>query len=74
EDKHHGEDKHHDEDGHAAFEISYQYHCENVASLSKIKTSWFKYFPNTQEIHVNLLMEQSQKVLELTTTNTDINF
>ncbi|MFT5879120.1 MAG: hypothetical protein ACI86X_000210, partial [Moritella sp.] len=66
--------EHHDEAGHAAFEVSYQYHCQNVESLSEIKTNWFKYFPNTHEIHVNLLTDQSQKVLELTATNSDINF
>ena len=76
EENHHDEhdEDHHDEDGHAAFEISYQYQCHNVENLSEIKTGWFTHFPNTQEIHVNLLTDQSQKVLELEASNTDIHF
>jgi len=71
DDDHEGE---HEEESHAAFEIAYQYQCHDVAELSEIKTNWFKYFPNTEEIHVNLLTDQSQKVLELDATNSDINF
>jgi len=75
EDEHHDEhDEDHEEESHAAFEIAYQYQCHDVAELSEIKTNWFKYFPNTQEVHVNLLTDQSQKVLELDATNSDINF
>ena len=71
---HHDEHDEHNEGSHAAFEIAYQYQCHDVAALSVIKTSWFKHFPNTQEIHVNLLTDKSQNVLELTAKNADINF
>ena len=72
--EHLGEGEHHNQEDHAAFEVSYQYHCQNMASLTKITTNWFKDFQNTEEIHVNLLTEQSQKVIELTAIDTDINF
>ena len=73
---HHEEDKHdeHEENSHAAFEIAYQYQCHDIAKLSAIKTNWFSFFPKTQEIHVNLLTDKSQSVLELTANNADIHF
>ncbi len=71
---HHDEHDDHDEESHAAFEIAYQYECHNVEKLTEIQTNWFKHFPNTHEIHVNLLTDNSQKVLELDADNTDINF
>ena len=71
------EEGHHDEHGeesHAAFEITYQYECHNVEKLTEIETNWFKHFPNTQEIHVNLLTDNSQKVLELDAKHAHIDF
>ncbi|MGB0943042.1 MAG: zinc uptake protein ZrgA [Marinomonas sp.] len=72
----HGEDHHdeHGEESHAAFEITYQYECHNVEKLTEIETNWFKHFPNTQEIHVNLLTDNSQKVLELDAKHAHIDF
>ena len=72
-DEHEEDHDEHGEDSHAAFEIAYQYQCHNASELTDIKTNWFKHFPNTQEIHVNLLTDQSQKVLELDAANSDIN-
>mgnify|MGYP005988175921 FL=1 len=71
---HHDDDHDEHEEGHAAFEITYQYQCQNIEKLSDISTNWFKHFPNTEEIHVNLLTDHSQKVLELDAENTDIHF
>ncbi|KJZ10781.1 hypothetical protein TW85_18785 [Marinomonas sp. S3726] len=72
----HDEDHHddHGEESHAAFEITYQYECHNVEKLTEIETNWFKHFPNTQEIHVNLLTDNSQKVLELDAKHAHIDF
>ncbi|USD65577.1 DUF2796 domain-containing protein [Vibrio sp. SCSIO 43136] len=63
----HDHDEHHDHDhgGHGEFNIQYQYDCENVDALKTIDTAWFKHFPSTEEIHVNLITDNAQVATEL---------
>ena len=63
----------HNQPRHTTFEISYQFQCPNIAKLMELDTTWFALFPNTQEIHVNLLSDKSQQVLALTPYNTSIS-
>lgn len=68
----HDHAEHHDDSAHGAFNIAYEYQCENVAKLSQIDTDWFKIFPATQAIHVNLLTDSAQLAVELKPAKTII--
>ncbi len=70
----HGHDHHHDHDhgGHGEFTAEYHFHCDNMAKLASIDTTWFKSFSNTNTITVNLLTDTVQTATKLKENNTNI--
>jgi hypothetical protein len=66
--EHHEE--HHGESTHGAFNIAYQYQCQDFSKLNQIDTDWFQLFPATQGISVNLLTDSAQLATELKKANT----
>ncbi|MBD0787766.1 DUF2796 domain-containing protein [Vibrio sp. Y2-5] len=75
EHKDHADHDHEHEEGHqhGSFTAQYSFHCDDIAKLSQIETQWFKLFPATQEIDVNLLTDKVQTALELKPSNTIIS-
>ncbi len=75
EDEHHKHDAHHHdkEVKHGSFSAQYNFHCDNITKLNKIDTQWFKLFPATKEIDVNLLTDKVQTALELKPGKTTIS-
>ena len=72
---HHEHDKHehHDHAGqHGEFTVEYHYECQNISKLKSIDTQWFKHFPATEEISVNLLTDSAQLATELSATQHEI--
>lgn len=62
-DHHHEHEDHHD--SHGTFTVTYHYHCDVLARLKRIETQWFRHFPNTNTISVNLLTDNAQTTTEL---------
>ena len=74
----HKHDDHHDHDhdahsGHGEFTIEYHYHCDDIAKLETIDTSWFKQFPTTEALKVNVLTDSKQDALRLQPNRTVIS-
>ncbi|BDR14684.1 DUF2796 domain-containing protein [Vibrio sp. STUT-A11] len=71
----HDDHEHHDHDthsGHGEFSAQYRFNCEQIGELSKIKTSWFNQFPNTESVSVNLFTDTTQSAASLDKDNTEI--
>jgi len=83
EHKHHDhhEDEHDHDDhkdcnhshDHGEFKVEYQFQCDNMEQLSQIDTQWFKHFPNTEKISVNLITEKHQLAAELSPNSHNIS-
>lgn len=72
--EHEGHD-HGDEHGaHGEFTVEYHFECDDISKLNQIDTTWFKHFPTTEEIDVNLLTDNAQVAAELNKNNTVIKF
>ncbi|HHP0468614.1 TPA: zinc uptake protein ZrgA [Vibrio harveyi] len=78
-DDHHDHDGHehheghdHEHGGHGEFTIEYRYHCDSVADLNSIDTTWFKQFPATESISVNLFTDTTQSATNLSKDNVKI--
>ncbi|HDM8168078.1 TPA: DUF2796 domain-containing protein [Vibrio harveyi] len=78
-DDHHDHDGHehheghdHEHDGHGEFTVEYRYHCDSVADLNSIDTTWFKQFPATESISVNLFTDTTQSATNLSKDNAKI--
>lgn len=78
-DDHHDHDGHehheghdHEHGGHGEFTVEYRYHCDSVADLNSIDTTWFKQFPATESISVNLFTDTTQSATNLSKDNTKI--
>ncbi|EKO3835771.1 zinc uptake protein ZrgA [Vibrio harveyi] len=78
-DDHHDHDGHehheghdHEHRGHGEFTVEYRYHCDSVADLNSIDTTWFKQFPATESISVNLFTDTTQSATNLSKDNTKI--
>lgn len=69
-DEHEGHD--HEHGGHGEFTAEYRYHCDSVADLNSIDTTWFKLFPATESISVNLFTDTTQSATNLSKDNTKI--
>ncbi|KHT38274.1 zinc uptake protein ZrgA [Vibrio sinaloensis] len=73
----HKHDDHHDHDhehsGHGEFTVEYHYHCDNIAKLESIDTAWFKQFPATEALKVNVLTDTKQEALRLQPKRTEIS-
>ncbi|MEH0761239.1 DUF2796 domain-containing protein [Vibrio sp. 16] len=73
----HKHDDHHDHDqehsGHGEFTVEYHYHCDNIAKLETIDTAWFKHFPTTEALKVNVLTDTKQEALRLQPKRTEIS-
>ncbi|MEF1170987.1 zinc uptake protein ZrgA [Vibrio sinaloensis] len=73
----HKHDDHHDHDhehsGHGEFTVEYHYHCDNIAKLETIDTAWFKQFPATEALKVNVLTDTKQEALRLQPKRTEIS-
>ncbi|EDP58342.1 DUF2796 domain-containing protein [Vibrio sp. AND4] len=67
---HEGHD--HEHGGHGEFTAEYRYHCDSVADLNNINTTWFKQFPATESISANLFTDTTQSAIELNKDNTNI--
>ncbi|WCE29431.1 zinc uptake protein ZrgA [Vibrio sp. SCSIO 43137] len=61
-------------EGHGEFTIEYHFECSDIAKLNRIKTNWFKLFPNSEEVEVNLLTDTAQNAFELNKNKTVIKF
>jgi len=64
----HDHDEHHDHKGHSGhgeFTVEYHYQCGDITKLNAIETSWFKLFPATEALKVNLLTDEKQEALRL---------
>ncbi|EKM29443.1 hypothetical protein VCHENC02_4743 [Vibrio harveyi] len=69
----HDHDKHdHEHGGHGEFTVEYRYHCDSVADLNSIDTTWFKQFPATESISVNLFTDTTQSATNLSKDNAKI--
>ncbi|WP_050937106.1 zinc uptake protein ZrgA [Vibrio harveyi] len=78
-DAHHDHDGHehheghdHEHGGHGEFTVEYRYHCDSVADLNSIDTTWFKQFPATESISVNLFTDTTQSATNLSKDNAKI--
>ncbi|HGY9567946.1 TPA: DUF2796 domain-containing protein [Vibrio harveyi] len=78
-DEHHDHDGHehheghdHEHGGHGEFTVEYRYHCDSVADLNSIDTTWFKQFPATESISVNLFTDTTQSATNLSKDNAKI--
>ncbi|YCO03387.1 zinc uptake protein ZrgA [Vibrio sp. VNB-15] len=72
-DDHHDHEGHdHEHGGHGEFTVEYRFHCDSVADLNSIDTTWFKQFPATESISVNLFTDTTQSATNLTKGNTKI--
>ncbi len=69
-DDHDGHD--HEHGGHGEFTVEYRYHCDSVADLNSIDTTWFKQFPATESISANLFTDTTQSATTLNKGNTKI--
>lgn len=71
----HKHDDHHDHEhsGHGEFTVEYHYHCDNIAKLETIDTAWFKHFPTTEALKVNVLTDTKQEALRLQPKRTEIS-
>ncbi|UQA49465.1 DUF2796 domain-containing protein [Vibrio sp. ED002] len=67
---HEGHD--HEHGGHGEFTVEYRFHCDSVADLNSIDTTWFKQFPATESISVNLFTDTAQSATSLSKNNTKI--
>ncbi|WP_104041812.1 zinc uptake protein ZrgA [Vibrio hyugaensis] len=67
---HEGHD--HEHGGHGEFTVEYRFHCDSVADLNSIDTTWFKQFPATESISVNLFTDTTQSATSLSKNNTKI--
>lgn len=67
---HEGHD--HEHGGHGEFTVEYRYHCDSVADLNSIDTTWFKQFPATESISANLFTDTTQSATTLNKGNTKI--
>ncbi|MGR5211536.1 zinc uptake protein ZrgA [Vibrio rotiferianus] len=72
--KHHDEHDGHDHEhgGHGEFTAEYRYHCDSVADLNSIDTTWFQQFPATESISVNLFTDTTQSATNLSKNNSKI--
>ncbi|MGR5157250.1 zinc uptake protein ZrgA [Vibrio owensii] len=68
--EHKGHD--HEHGGHGEFTVEYRYHCDSVADLNSIDTTWFKQFPATESISANLFTDTTQSATTLNKGNTKI--
>lgn len=72
-DKHEHDHEHeHEHGGHGEFTVEYRYHCDSVADLNSIDTTWFKQFPATESISANLFTDTTQSATTLNKGNTKI--
>ncbi|MGR5134035.1 zinc uptake protein ZrgA [Vibrio alfacsensis] len=74
----HAHDDHHDHNGHehsghGEFTVEYRYHCDSVADLNSIDTTWFKTFPATESVNVNLFTDTTQSATNLSKDNAKIS-
>ncbi|WP_440889625.1 zinc uptake protein ZrgA [Vibrio sp. WZ-1] len=69
-DEHEGHD--HEHGGHGEFTAQYRYHCDSVADLNSIDTTWFQQFPATESISVNLFTDTTQSATNLSKNNSNI--
>lgn len=71
--EHHDHEGHdHEHGGHGEFTVEYRYHCDSVADLNSIDTTWFKQFPATESISANLFTDTTQSATTLNKGNTKI--
>ncbi|EKO3868784.1 DUF2796 domain-containing protein [Vibrio harveyi] len=68
----HHEGHDHEHGGHGEFTVEYRYHCDSVADLNSIDTTWFKQFPATESISVNLFTDTTQSATNLSKDNAKI--
>lgn len=87
-DDHHDHDAHKDDDhegheheehnhdsehgGHGEFSAQYRFRCDAVSDLSSIETTWFKQFPATESVSVNLFTDTTQSATKLNKDNARI--
>ncbi len=69
---HEHEEHDHDHDGHGEFSAQYRFHCDAVSKLSSIDTTWFKQFPVTESVSVNLFTDTTQSATKLSKGNAKI--
>ncbi|GAK23042.1 LOW QUALITY PROTEIN: predicted zinc-binding protein [Vibrio sp. JCM 19052] len=67
---HEGHD--HEHGGHGELTVEYRYHCDSVADLNSIDTTWFNQFPATESISANLFTDTTQSATTLNKGNTKI--
>jgi len=76
EHEHHDDhDEHHDNHAHGShgeFSVQYRFNCGQVNQLSQIQTEWFKQFPTTESISVNIFTDTMQSAIKLNKENTQI--
>ena len=72
----HDHDKHDHEEhgGHGEFIVEYHFDCGNIAKLNQIDTQWFKHFPSTESMSVNMITEKAQVATELSKNNHKVSF
>ncbi len=72
----HNHDAHHDKHengGHGEFTAQYRFHCDAVSALNRIDTAWFKHFPATEFVSVNLFTDTTQSSTKLNKDNAKIS-
>lgn len=74
-DAHHSSAEHEDQHQHSDIQVSYQFNCALPAKLTGIDLDgFFKAFPLTETIHVQLISANTQQGAELSQGNTAIHW
>jgi len=61
-------------ESHSAFLVEYDFLCKNMARLNTMHIHWFKPFPFTKKISINISTEQGQSSHKLFKSDPIINF
>ncbi|MDA9557741.1 DUF2796 domain-containing protein [Vibrio sp.] len=67
-DEHHDEHDHdkHEKSTHSAFTIEYHFECKSIKNVDEAQAVWFKSYPSTQKITVNIFTDNVQTSKTLT--------
>ncbi|MGF1704460.1 zinc uptake protein ZrgA [Enterovibrio baiacu] len=71
---HHDHHDHEGEDGHGEFNVQYTFHCDNPENLKSVSTSWFKAFPQTEQIKVQSLTDIGVTAADMTASSNTFKF
>lgn len=68
-DDHHEDEHHHESESgsvHSDIEVTYHFQCASVSALRQMDVAFFKHFPKTEELDVQMVTDNKQAGFELT--------